>query len=108
MTKETVNHPDHYNGNCSIECIDAIVGMLGIEATVYFCLGNAVKYMWRKDYKGKEEEDMRKASWYLTRAECLALERSKTHNSEHLSEMTERIKNMYKAVRRKDTPFDYS
>jgi hypothetical protein len=31
-----------------------------------FCLGNAVKYIWRADLKGGVE-DLHKAVWYLTR-----------------------------------------
>lgn len=99
MTKETVNHPDHYNGNCSIECIDAIVGMLGLEATVYFCLGNAVKYMWRKDYKGKEKEDMRKASWYLAQVERLSEEYD---DSKQYYDAISRITDMYCLIMKKD------
>jgi len=32
-----------------------------------FCLGNAVKYIWRADEKGKAVEDLKKAVWYLQR-----------------------------------------
>ena len=99
MTKETVNHPDHYNGNCSVECIDAIVGMLGIEATVHFCLGNAIKYMWRKDYKGKGKEDMRKASWYLTQVERLSEEYD---DSKQYYDVIGRITDMYCLMLKKD------
>ena len=27
--------------------------------------GNALKYLWRYDYKGKPIEDLRKCKWYL-------------------------------------------
>ena len=30
-------------------------------------LGNVVKYITRADYKGKREQDLKKALWYLTR-----------------------------------------
>jgi hypothetical protein len=30
-----------------------------------FNLGNAIKYLWRKDDKGKPIEDMKKAIWYI-------------------------------------------
>lgn len=57
-------NPDHYAKSCSIECIQAMRLVLGKEGIYYFCLGNAMKYMWR--YKNKNgEEDIRKAGWYL-------------------------------------------
>lgn len=30
-----------------------------------FCLGNAMKYIWRANHKGKPIEDLRKAKQYL-------------------------------------------
>jgi hypothetical protein len=30
-----------------------------------FCLGNAVKYIWRADLKADALEDLRKARWYI-------------------------------------------
>ena len=30
-----------------------------------FCLGNAVKYIWRADLKNDAIEDLEKAAWYL-------------------------------------------
>jgi hypothetical protein len=32
-----------------------------------FCVGNAVKYLWRADHKGNDIEDLRKAAWYINR-----------------------------------------
>jgi hypothetical protein len=29
--------------------------------------GNAMKYLWRYDYKGKRVEDLQKCQWYLAR-----------------------------------------
>lgn len=61
---DSVNHPKHYNGHPSgVECIE-IVEHLG------FCLGNAVKYLWRAGLKGdggQGKEDLSKAAWYLRR-----------------------------------------
>lgn len=63
---DNVNHPDHYNQG-GIECIDAIkaatVGKTGIEA---FCVGNAIKYLWRYEEKNGLE-DLKKARFYLNR-----------------------------------------
>lgn len=56
---EAVNHPKHYNGHASgVECIDIIQHM-------NFCLGNAIKYIWRADLKGEAVEDLEKAIFYL-------------------------------------------
>lgn len=63
---DNVNHPNHYNQG-GIECIDAIkaatVGKTGIEA---FCVGNAIKYLWRYEEKNGLE-DLKKARFYLNR-----------------------------------------
>ncbi len=56
-----VNHPSHYQGN-SIEVIDIIE-----DFQLGFHLGNAIKYILRSDKKGRKEEDLRKAIWYLER-----------------------------------------
>jgi len=58
---ETVNHPPHYNVHPSgIECIQVVEHM-------GFNLGNAIKYIWRADEKGKTVEDLKKAKWYIER-----------------------------------------
>ena len=58
---DSVNHPVHYNLHPSgVECIE-IVEHMG------FCLGNAIKYIWRADNKGNAIEDLEKARFYLDR-----------------------------------------
>jgi len=32
-----------------------------------FCVGNAIKYLMRAEYKGKQLEDLAKARWYIER-----------------------------------------
>ena len=64
---DNVYHPAHYEGSTSIECIDAIELAFGQEGTVFFCLCNAFKYLWRHRHKGGRE-DLDKAGWYLDRA----------------------------------------
>ena len=63
---DMVNHPSHYTQG-GIECIDCIksatVGKVGIEA---FCVGNAIKYLFRYDEKNGIE-DIKKARWYIDR-----------------------------------------
>ena len=58
---DAVNHPPHYTGHPSgVECIQ-------VTEHMNFCLGNAVKYIWRADLKHDAIEDLEKAKWYLTR-----------------------------------------
>ena len=58
---DLVNHPPHYTGHPSgIECIQVVEHM-------GFCLGNAVKYVWRADLKGNAIEDLEKVRWYIDR-----------------------------------------
>lgn len=63
---DNVSHPIHYNQG-GIECIEAIkaatVGKSGIEA---FCVGNAIKYLFRYETKNGVE-DAKKAAWYVNR-----------------------------------------
>ena len=65
-TVDMVNHPSHYTQG-GIECIDCIksatVGKVGIEA---FCVGNAIKYLFRYEEKNGIE-DVKKARWYIDR-----------------------------------------
>lgn len=64
---DNVNHPAHYTSDPSgVECI---------QITKYrdFCIGNAIKYLWRAGLKSdsnvtdkeKEIEDLQKAIWYI-------------------------------------------
>ncbi len=58
---DPVNHPKHYTGHPSgIECIQ-------VTEHMGFCLGNAIKYIWRADLKNDAIEDLRKAVWYIER-----------------------------------------
>ena len=62
-TPDPVEQPDHYN-NGAIEAIKA--SMPENEFRGYL-KGNALKYLWRYDYKGKPVEDLRKCRWYIER-----------------------------------------
>jgi len=54
-----VNHPPHYTSHPSgVECIDVVQHM-------NFCLGNAMKYIWRAGLKQDAIEDLKKAKWYI-------------------------------------------
>ena len=61
QTADPVNHPKHYTAHPSgIECI-------AITEHMNFCIGNAVKYLWRADLKNDAIEDLEKARWYIER-----------------------------------------
>ena len=58
---DPVSHPAHYTTHPSkVECIQ-------ITEHMGFCLGNAIKYIWRADLKADAIEDLKKARWYLDR-----------------------------------------
>ncbi|MDE2344429.1 MAG: DUF3310 domain-containing protein [Betaproteobacteria bacterium] len=58
---DEVHNPKHYTSHGSgVECIELVENL-------QFCVGNAVKYLWRKDLKGKHDQDKDKSIWYLQR-----------------------------------------
>jgi Protein of unknwon function (DUF3310) len=80
MNEDFINQPKHYTSipakcECGrpIECIQ-VTEHLG------FNIGNAIKYLWRCDYKGNALEDLYKASWYIQR-EIGRRERKKINDS---------------------------
>ncbi len=62
MTREIINHPEHYGGDTPYEAIKVIEAW-----SLNFNLGNVVKYVARAGKKGETLEDLRKAAWYLQR-----------------------------------------
>lgn len=58
---DMVNSPPHYTAHPSgVECIV-------VTEHMNFCIGSAMKYLWRAGLKGEELEDLEKASWYIRR-----------------------------------------
>lgn len=72
--KEMVNHPHHYNTG-KREVIEEMRILFGDEAVMNFCKLNAYKYIRRADHKGKKEEDLKKAEWYMDYAAKLGGEK---------------------------------
>ena len=66
LKQDNVNHPSHYTQS-GIECIEAIKASMSKEAFEGYLKGNAIKYLWRYRLKGKAQEDLQKADWYLKR-----------------------------------------
>ena len=63
---DPVESPVHYNTG-SVECIEAIKASMSDTEFKGYLKGNAMKYLWRYDYKGKPVEDLKKAQWYLNK-----------------------------------------
>ena len=67
---DPITRPKHYASHPSgIECIV-------VTEHMNFCLGNAIKYLWRAGEKGDAIEDLKKARWYIDR-EIARLDKSK-------------------------------
>ena len=88
---DMVNSPKHY---CDLiedyECYEVMKLFFGEEAFIAHCKCNALKYIWRHDKKGGQE-DLKKAKWYLDKVR----EYNHKHNIkdisfENLNKMTER------------------
>lgn len=69
VAHDPITHPAHYTSHPSgIECIT-------ITEHMNFCVGNAIKYLWRAGHKNSsternsstELEDLKKAHWYINR-----------------------------------------
>jgi len=61
LPNDPVNNPKHYTSHPSgVECIQ-------ITEHMSFCVGNAIKYLWRADEKGHAIEDLQKAAFYIER-----------------------------------------
>jgi hypothetical protein len=59
--QDMVEHPPHYTQHPSgVECIE-------VTEHFNFCIGNAIKYLWRADLKHDTIEDLLKAKWYIER-----------------------------------------
>lgn len=62
---DMVNHPNHYNYK-SMECKEIIKVMTeGLEGYEAYCIGCAIKYLYRYIKKGKPIEDLEKAKTYI-------------------------------------------
>lgn len=86
--QDNVNHPKHYEGHCSIECIDNMRLIFGNQIVADYCMVNAYKYLSRHKYKNGYE-DLCKAKWYLDKAEELELTDKATINNVVIDELGE-------------------
>lgn len=64
-------NPSHYQKEGKKECIEYIRMVLGTKGAIFFCLGNAMKYIYRCGNKPNEdvERELQKIRWYEDKAE---------------------------------------
>ena len=75
--EKIVNHPDHYSAH-TMECIDELEVIFGIDAVIAFCKCNAWKYRYRAGHKDNLTQDLAKSDWYINKAK--ELEQKKNNN----------------------------
>ena len=65
--KEQIDHPNHYNREDAMECIDELLQVFGKTTVQHFCLCNVWKYRYRAGQKDSEEaiKDLKKSDWYM-------------------------------------------
>jgi len=84
VPKDPIN-PSHYRRHPSgVECIR-------ITQHENYCIGNAIKYLWRHREKGKPIEDLKKAVWYIQQ-EIVKLEKASSKKEPTLREAEDQIK----------------
>lgn len=96
---DEVKNPKHYQGKGGVECIE-------ITEHLPFCVGNAYKYVYRRDAKGNPKQDLKKALWYVERELALRAESKKLEPSEIIlrnyrvsdSETDERVAHVLDAI----------
>lgn len=72
---DMVNHPQHYNRDGAIECIDEMIAVFGKDIVACFCLCNVWKYRYRASDNG-HEEDLYKSDYYMAKYKELITGRS--------------------------------
>lgn len=72
---DMVNHPQHYNRDGAMECIDEMIAVFGKDIVACFCLCNVWKYRYRASDKG-HEEDLSKSDYYMAKYKELITGRS--------------------------------
>ena len=95
---DPVNHPSHYEKQCSLECIDVMEAVFEYDAVFDFCVCNAFKYLWRHKFKNGEE-DLLKAAWYVDKAEQIMYD---VGDEEHLMGKLIKVQGLYKKVTKKN------
>ena len=89
MSKEQVNHPEHYGGKDNPYETIKIIDAMGWGKE--FCLGNVIKYVTRAGKKdnNSSKQDLNKAKWYLEHAiELIEKEKTKDKHNDKLDALS--------------------
>jgi len=62
--KLITNHPSRYNREGRKECIDEMVDIFGLDATIQWSIMTAYKYRYRLGLKDDAKLEMAKIKWY--------------------------------------------
>lgn len=65
---DPVNHPKHYTST-GVQCPSCghPIEVIDMIENRGYRIGNALKYLFRYKLKGRPQEDLRKAVWYIER-----------------------------------------
>lgn len=86
---DSVNHPNHYQGENGMEALDVIYAFTkGLDGGEAFCAGNAIKYILRW-HKKNGIEDLEKARWYISQLIGFELTKKHTYDEEECNAYTE-------------------
>ena len=90
---EQVNHPSHYNLEGRKECIEEMADKYGINHTILWCVMTAEKYMYRAGTKdgNPEDQDLKKAMWYIQWARKHILKTMSMHHQHGLKPIIIRL-----------------
>lgn len=92
VKEDVVNHPSHYEGKTSIECMESMIIAFGVEYVYHFCICNVYKYLWR--HKNKNGlEDVKKAEYYLNKATDLCVNHKHDYFGAYEIDMIGRLEN---------------
>lgn len=67
MAKENINHPEHYQGEGGMECIEAMIGLFGMQKVSDWCHLTSFKYQARLGKKDNPIQEAGKSEWYMAK-----------------------------------------
>ena len=65
--QEMVNHPSHYGGDTTYECIKVLENWMSPDEYCGFLKGNAIKYLCRAGKKDDTVQELEKSKWYIVK-----------------------------------------
>lgn len=64
---EAVNHPLHYGGDTTYECVKVLKAWMSADEYRGFLRGNAIKYLCRTGKKDEIVQELKKSAWYINK-----------------------------------------